>query len=585
MLPPYDLWKQSTSVSGFGSGSKEWQALDKAYKDFSESQNDQNMRKHLENMLDAFDEAKKKKYANINIALTPGEAEKKSDRDKLGAITALRRYLKNWTKEYTAEDLIGLREVKLAQNQALRRTLSDAKVRYKSDRIKVGKELGTAAYAAYSSLKGLANELKPKASDLNPATWQGDAATVSTEWQNMLRSITGMEGDLQQEVMQALSREIGEKVLADVSGYIPVLGAVKDGFSVFMSMKGIVDNELTIYSNEKARPLTRKGDIQTAITSLQSIFEKQRVSLGIDLAGSVSALVTGVVSSGMAGPITNAAVSVAKLIYTIRNFVADHIMMTRANKILGMMDSSDDQLLEIMEKFPFIGAHLIATIETSTLIEICGYEINDPFYQLTVRSYNNQLASLRESARDIILNSRFEIVITNDRESEATRKALNIASRRAKDLSTQRTSELVEERQRELAAQKAKALAEQQARELAEHQKKIAAAQTALQEKNQAKLRALQQKVKQALATYRDQTTGFKSLVTRQSTESTAAIAELTSLVSSTSVQDLSKLQATVEYLLKKPVTDAAAVNRSLAPLKQPSRLFDLLNPAYLAAR
>ena len=584
MLPSYDLWKQSTSMASIGSGSREWQALDKAYKDFSESQNDQNMRKHLENMLDAFDEAKKKKYASINNALTPGEAEKKSDRDQLGAITALRRYLKNWTKEYTAEDLVGLREVKLAQSQALRRTLSDAKVRYKSDRIKVGKELGAAAYAAYSSLKGLATELKPKASDLNPAGWQGDAATVSTEWQNMLRSITGMEGDLQQEVMQALSREIGEKVLADVSGYIPVLGVVKDGFSVFMSMKGIVDNELKIYRNEKARPLTRKGDIQAAITSLQSIFEKQRVSLGIDLAGSVSALVTGAVSSGMAGPITNAAVSVAKLIYTIRNFVADHIMMTRANKILGMMDTSDNQLLEIMEKFPFIGAHLIATIETSTLIEICRYEINDPFYQLTVRSYNNQLTSLRESARDIILNSRFEIVITNDRESEATRKALNIASRRAKDLSTQRTRELVDERQRELAAQKAKILAEQQARDLADHQKKMAAF-AALQEKNLAKLRVLQKNVKQALATYRDQTTGFKSMITRQSKESTDAIAELTSLTSSTSVQDLSKLQTTVEYLLKKPITDGASVNRLLAPLKQPSRLYDLLHPAYLAMR
>ena len=584
MLPSYDLWKQSTSMASIGSGSREWQALDKAYKDFSESQNDQNMRKHLENMLDAFDEAKKKKYASINNALTPGEAEKKSDRDQLGAITALRRYLKNWTKEYTAEDLVGLREVKLAQSQALRRTLSDAKVRYKSDRIKVGKELGTAAYAAYSSLKGLATELKPKASDLNPAGWQGDAATVSTEWQNMLRSITGMEGDLQQEVMQALSREIGEKVLADVSGYIPVLGVVKDGFSVFMSMKGIVDNELKIYRNEKARPLTRKGDIQAAITSLQSIFEKQRVSLGIDLAGSVSALVTGAVSSGMAGPITNAAVSVAKLIYTIRNFVADHIMMTRANKVLGMMDTSDNQLLETMEKFPFIGAHLIATIETSTLIEICGYEINDPFYQLTVRSYNNQLASLRESARDIILNSRFEIVITNDRESEATRRALNIASRRAKDLSTQRTRELVDERQRELAAQKAKILAEQQARDLADHQKKMAAF-AALQEKNLAKLRVLQKNVKQALATYRDQTTGFKSMITRQSKESTDAIAELTSLTSSTSVQDLSKLQTTVEYLLKKPITDGASVNRLLAPLKQPSRLYDLLHPAYLAMR
>jgi hypothetical protein len=286
----------------------------------------------------------------------------------------------------------------------------------------------------------------------------------------------------------------------------------------------------------------------------------------------------------MAGPITNAAVSVAKLIYTIRNFVADHIMMTRANKILGMMDTSDNQLLEIMEKFPFIGAHLIATIETSTLIEICGYEINDPFYQLTVRSYNNQLASLRESARDIILNSRFEIVITNDRESEATRKALNIASRRAKDLSTQRTRELVDERQRELAAQKAKILAEQQARDLADHQKKMAAF-AALQEKNLAKLRVLQKNVKQALATYRDQTTGFKSMITRQSKESTDAIAELTSLTSSTSVQDLSKLQTTVEYLLKKPITDGASVNRLLAPLKQPSRLYDLLHPAYLAMR
>ena len=61
MLPSYDLWKQSTSMASIGSGSREWQALDKAYKDFSESQNDQNMRKHLENMLDAFDEAKKKK--------------------------------------------------------------------------------------------------------------------------------------------------------------------------------------------------------------------------------------------------------------------------------------------------------------------------------------------------------------------------------------------------------------------------------------------------------------------------------------------------------------------------------------------
>ncbi|MFM7483693.1 MAG: hypothetical protein ACKO2S_05480, partial [Burkholderiaceae bacterium] len=120
MLPPYDLWKQSTSLPGLGSGSREWQDLDQAYKAFSESQNDVNKRKRLENALDAFDQAKKKKYAAVNSTLSPSEAEKKSDRDRLGAITALRRYLKNWTREYTAADLAALGEIKRAQRQALR---------------------------------------------------------------------------------------------------------------------------------------------------------------------------------------------------------------------------------------------------------------------------------------------------------------------------------------------------------------------------------------------------------------------------------------------------------------------------------
>jgi hypothetical protein len=360
----------------------------------------------------------------------------------------------------------------------------------------------------------------------------------------------------------------------------------------------VVENELTLYRNEKARPFTRKGDIQAAITALQTIFEKQRVALGIDLAGSVSALVTGVVSSGIAGPVTNAAVSVAKLVHTVRNFVLDHITMTRANQVLALAQASDDQLLEIMEKFPFIGAHLIATIETSTLIEICGYELNDPFYQLVMQSYNDKVANLRESARDIIKDSRFEIIITNDRETAATRRSLDIAARRARDLGAQRTRERVEQRQRELSAQRARELAERQARELAAQQARQLAEQqardlaeqqqraaAALQEKNLAKLRVLQQKVKQALATYRDQTTGFKSMITRQSKESTEAIAALTPLVSSSSAQDMSKLQGLVEFLLKKPITDEDFVRPSLSRLKQPSRLYDLLHPAYMSGK
>jgi uncharacterized sporulation protein YeaH/YhbH (DUF444 family) len=149
-------------------------------------------------------------------------------------------------------------------------------------------------------------------------------------------------------------------------------------------------------------------------------------------------------------------------------------------------------------------------------------------------------------------------------------------------MSAQRARELAERQARELAAQQARQLAEQQARELAEQQQRAAAA---LQEKNLAKLRVLQQKVKQALATYRDQTTGFKSMITRQSKESTEAIAALTPLVSSSSAQDMSKLQGLVEFLLKKPITDEDFARPNLSRLKQPSRLYDLLHPAYLTAR
>ena len=598
MLPPYELWKQSTSLPGLGSGSREWQDLDLAYKAFSESQNDINKRKHLENALDAFDQAKKKKYASVNGRLSPSEAEKKSHRDRLGAVTALRQYLKNWTREYTAADLAALSEIKRAQRQALRRTLSDARIRYKSDRMKITQDLRDAADEACSSLKTLAEEVAPLVKKADAASASGEAAKVSFEWQDLLRSITGIEVDLQQEVMQALSRELGEKFVADIARYVPVLGIVEDGYAVFKSMKGVIENELTIYRNQKARPYARKGDIQTAITALQTIFKKQRVALGLDLAGSVSALVTGAVSSGIAGPVTNAAVSVAKLIHTVRNFVLDHITMKRANQVLALTQASDDQLLEIMEKFPFIGAHLIATIETSTLIEICGYELNDPFYQLVVQSYNEKVTNLRESAREIISDSRFEIIITNDREIAATRRSLDIAARRARDLGAQRTRERVEQRQRELSAQRARELAERQARELAAQQARQFAEQqardlaeqqqraaVALQEKNLAKLRVLQQKVKQALATYRDQTTGFKSMITRQSKESTEAIAALTPLLSSSSAQDMSTLQGLVEFLLKKPITDEDFARPRLTPLKQPSRLYDLLHPAYMSGK
>ena len=103
-------------------------------------------------------------------------------------------------------------------------------------------------------------------------------------------------------------------------------------------------------------------------------------------------------------------------------------------------------------------------------------------------------------------------------------------------------------------------------------------------EQELAKLRVLQQQVQKVLATYRDQTTGFNSLVTRQSGESTAAIAALTPLAASASRDALKKLRKLVESLLKKPGATPPPGTVTV-PLKQPSRLYDLLNPAYGAAR
>jgi hypothetical protein len=106
----------------------------------------------------------------------------------------------------------------------------------------------------------------------------------------------------------------------------------------------------------------------------------------------------------------------------------------------------------------------------------------------------------------------------------------------------------------------------------------------AMEEDRQNEIRrnkALAVRVQTVLETYKSQTSGFRSLITSQSDESTAAIAALNSLISATSYTDLMQFRKLVEYLLKVSSKVPQGMNSGLKQLKDPSRLHGLLNPAY----
>jgi hypothetical protein len=93
--------------------------------------------------------------------------------------------------------------------------------------------------------------------------------------------------------------------------------------------------------------------------------------------------------------------------------------------------------------------------------------------------------------------------------------------------------------------------------------------------------KALAVRVQGVLETYKGQTSGFRSLITSQSDESTAAVAALNSFVNATSHAELLRFRELVEYLLKVGTKAPQGMGPALKQLKDPSRLHGLLNPAY----
>lgn len=599
MLPSYDEWSDLVKVS-YTRGTDEWKALDAAYKDYSIKPDAQSSRERLVAALNSFDEKKKQKHGGVRSA-----------RDAKGALTALRRHLLQKPVELTTADLAALDEMGWAQRNSIFRTLVGARIRYKQNTlIEMGMELKGGAEDFVTKLKEIPGVSGSSSAEQISSTAGHEASSL---WQGTLQSITGMAGELQGEVMDALTREVGAHTMSAIASAVPILGTVKDGLDVLKNLKNIVNNELVKNRINDSRVYTRPGDVQIAINNIQRILSGRRVELGIELAGSVTGFTTGVVSMGMAAPIASAAQSGVKLIYTIYNFVSDHFAMTRANKLIDEALRSRRLLIDIMNDFPLLGAHLITLIEASTLLEFSVLEIGDPFFMILIEYYRSKCDTLKDTARSIVTESRFEIVTiqlpdaallqTHNRLKHDLQKNLEIAfearERAARDFADHKKkmgSVFEEMKARQAAKEKATQVMEQLQQQATmlelmvlvneENEREAARlidirAMRETQQQDLARLQALQQRVKKAITTYHDQTSGFSGMFTRQSSESTAATQALKPLSESKNPEDLKKLESLVKYLLKKPGATSSPINTVTQPLKQPSRLYDMLNPVY----
>jgi hypothetical protein len=610
MLPSYEIWSELTQAS-ISSGSNEWKALDAAYKDYSKNPDMQSNRERLETALNTFDQEKIKKYGSA-----------KSDRDAKGALTALRRYLQKKPVELSAVDLRSIDELGWGQRNLIFRALVGARIRYKKGSpLDMAKKLKDDGGDFADKLK----EIMPSSSSGGQAPPVGQHVMSAAEqqansiWQGILQSITGIAGDLQADAMNALIQAVGQSTYNTIATTIPVLGTVQNGLNILTNLKGIADNELAKHRVDKNRIYTRPGDVQVAINNIQEILSARRVELGIDLAGSVISFSADVASMGIAGPILGVAQTAAKLVNTIYNFVSDHVAMTRANEKIDEALRSRRLLIDVMNSFPFLGAYALTIAETSTILEFCVLEIGDPFHMILIEYYRSKCDDIISQARSIVTQSRFEIVGISRPDA-----AILEAHNRLKDNLNEKLQRAVEARdaaaqnfadhKKKMGSVFEEMKARQAAKDRAAHQQAFSPvleqlkqqatmlemmvmvndenereaarlidirAMKEAQQQDLIRLQALQQRVKKVLDTYHEQTSGFSGMFTRQSNESTAATQALKPLAESKNPEEMKKLEALVKYLLKKQGAATSPVNTVTQPLKQPSRLFDLLNPAY----
>jgi hypothetical protein len=604
--------------------SQQWDDLDRAVRAFSADQTSDDKFRQLKAATEAFVSVK-----------TRADGVFHTTRDANGIISALRDYVAENPPSVTASEQAALREVILENKKALFRGLTGSEIRYKAkQRMEMAKTLKEDAEEFKDSLLEVpaiakATESSSSASSAPaqpalPANLQGGAAAaqMKSAWDQIIREACSIGDAIPDAVLTELKAIIGQQLFNSLSSAIPYLGTIKEGAAVMTHLKNIARHELTTYRVKSSTAWTRPGDVQAAVDAMVRTLESERIDLGIELAGSSATFAAGIGTLGADGGtlqvVTSLAITGAKLIRTIYVFVSQHVAMTQANKALKTAAGARMPLLETLHTFPFLGAHLISVLETSTILDINIADLNQPFFKYLAEDMNRRIETVRTAARKILDDSRFEIVNTDladvelirardsfldslqdqlnkaihDRETRLNRKKMDAVIR---DIPAA-AAKFQERRDRAAHEAKFKSIAKEAAGKISllemlvlanlELEAEMAALIDirAMEEQREAELRrnkALAKHVQSALNTYKEQTTGFRRFTTRQSDESTAAIQVLSGLVASQKPGDLSKLRQTTEYLLKITSSVPNGVPRGLSQLKEGSRLHGLLAPAY----
>jgi hypothetical protein len=666
-LPTYEEWKLLTEKKVLGGkvklASPEWKNLNKAFKQYEKDRGVAKFKNDLIRALVEFDEIKKEKY---------GSKPHFSERDSKAALTALRKYLTLSPPEFTEEDIKAFRELNWAESNAIRRTLTNARIRYKGGS---GREMATSLASSTNEFLQVAYEAYQPA-DIKKIVenYTQVKSNLEDKFRAVFQKIFDLAEEFKYEAMQELTKVIGHHAMSEIQRGIPIYGDVKDVLDVVSKINDIIENERLKKRITTQQEFTRPGDVAVAIQGIQNILASRRIDLGLELVSSSVNLAVGFGTFGTGGRIASAATSFAKLIKVIIDFLHEFVQIKRANKALEKVngDAGDTILItEVINKFPFLGAHLIATVELNTLLQMQGISMNNPWFVSMTWVYRQRIEDIKETAYSIVRDSRLEVVqlervdmallqvrevffknlevdlkdeiarrnnsrlqnqpgfeshqqkmtsvfsqlgdAVKEREARVTQRAADLASHKHKMASVFGEMKAAVKNHDDLVAEKEETMkkmrgfllseitAEINRRDMRattlelmiamndENEKELARLidirKLKLEEENEnTNLILLQKNIQGALAAYKNQTTGFNKFITKQSSESTAAIAEMLPLVASVSVEDRKRLKHLVEFLLRKPgAISPPAPSKVARPLNQPSRLFDLLGPAYKA--
>jgi len=652
------MWDQlqPKQFAHFFSSSAEWDELDAAVRAFSVDQSNDELFQRLKTATESFVRLK-----------TAQDGVMTTSRDTQGVITALRAYVSDNPPVMSDSAIEAAKEIIRANKQAFFRTLACAQIQYKSSKkLEMAIALhedGTGFHQSLRAIRGVdqaADSLRRSLPSSSPSASssssmipgstafsdigssvsralpsipgnigtqasnmasQVSGSMMKMDWDGIIRDICSVGESIPDVVLHELKELLGRQLFDSISSAVPYLGTIKEGAAVMSSLKTIAMHEVNTYRVHSTRSYGRPGDVQSSIDAMIRVLNSERVDLGVELAGSSATFAAGIGTLGADGGavqvITSVAVTGAKLLRTIYSFVADHVAMTETNKMLKSAGGAHLTLLETLQKFPLLGAHVIKTLETSSVLELNIMEINQPFFKYMTEQNNQKIQTIRATACRMIEDSRFEIVQSelatltyernkqkfastlqqqlldainkreiNKRKMNAVIRDIPAAAARFQERRDAKTAHVA--KFTPVAREAASKLSLLEIMQLAnmELEREVAALVDirAMEENRQNESRrnkALAVRVQGVLETYKGQTSGFRSLITSQSDESTAAVAALNSFVNATSHAELLRFRELVEYLLKVGTKAPQGMGPALKQLKDPSRLHGLLNPAY----